>query len=197
MTDSDRRVRRTRRLLAEALVSLVLEKGYEKISVQHILDRADIGRSTFYAHFRDKEAPLMSCFDDLREELKHALETMTPQAPSDPANPASVLFAHAYQHRRVYQALCGKQGGNIVHRYLHRLIGELLREHLRPHLSPAGSDLPADAVAEFYSSATIGLLTWWIDQGFRDGPARITAVHHRLATPGVMAALADSRQLIG
>lgn len=189
MAGDDRRVRRTRRLLTEAFIALVLETGYERITVQDILDRADIGRSTFYAHFRDKQALLEACFDDMRDQFQTALETMKPEVPSDPAGPASVLFAHAYQHRNVYEALCGKQGGTVVHRYLHRLIGDLLREHLRPHLAAADSGLPADMVAEYYTSATLGLLIWWIDQGFRFGPARMAAMHHHLAAPGVMAAL--------
>lgn len=95
MAGDDRRVRRTRRLLAEAFVALVLGVGYERITVQDILDRADVGRSTFYAHFRDKQALLETCFDDMREQLKTVLDTMKPGEPSDPSGPASVLFAHA------------------------------------------------------------------------------------------------------
>lgn len=190
MTDTDRRVRRTRRLLAEAFVALVLESGYERITVQHILDRADVGRSTFYAHFRDKQALLEACFDDMREQLKTALDAMSPGADLDPVGPAAVLFAHAYQHRPVYRALCGKQGGNLVQRHLHRLIGGMLREHLQPRLAAAGSPLPADVVAEFYTSATLGLLTWWVDHNFRQGPTRMAEMHHQLTAPGVIAALA-------
>lgn len=90
----------------------------------------------------------------------------------------------------MYQALCGKQGGTVVCRYLHRLIGDLLREHLRPHLAAAPSGLPAEMVAEFYTSATLGLLIWWVDQNFPYGPARMAAMHHQLAAPGIIAALA-------
>src|SRR5689334_24059575 len=62
----DRRVRRTRRLLREALLALVAEKGYDRVTVQDVLDRADVGRATFYAHFRDKDDLLVSGFDELR-----------------------------------------------------------------------------------------------------------------------------------
>jgi Transcriptional regulator C-terminal region len=100
-----------------------------------------------------------------------------------------VLFEHAYRHRRVYQALCGKQGGDLVHRHLYRLIGGLVREHLRPHLAAAGSDLPVDVVAEFYTSAVLGLLVWWVDHDYPYGPARLADMYQRLAAPGVLAAL--------
>lgn len=188
--DHDRRVRRTRRILLEALISLVLEKGYQRVTVQDILDRADVGRSTFYAHFRDKEALLVASFDTMRDELQRDLDAMRPGTrPADPTSPAAAVFGHAYRNRRVYRAMCGKQGGNVVHRHLHGLIGGMLREHLRPHLAAAGADLPVDAVAEFYTSAMLGLLVWWVDQDFPYGPAEVARIYQRLAAPGVLAAL--------
>ena len=51
----DRRVQRTRKLLQDALMALILEKGYEAVTIQDIIDRANVGRSTFYAHFLDKQ----------------------------------------------------------------------------------------------------------------------------------------------
>lgn len=189
MAEHDRRVRRTRRILHDALTTLVLEKGYERITVQDILDHADVGRSTFYAHFRDKEALLVACFDGMRDDLQREFAALAPGEPPDPAGPAAIVFHHAHRHRLVYKALCGRKGGNLVYRHLNRLISDLVREHLRPHLAAAGSDLPADVVAEFYAGATIGLLMWWIDQDFRYGPTRMAAMHQRLTAPGMVAAL--------
>ena len=60
----DRRVQRTRRLLHKALMTEVLDKKYESITVQEILDRADVGRSTFYTHFHDKDELLVSGFEN-------------------------------------------------------------------------------------------------------------------------------------
>lgn len=189
MAETDRRIRRTRRALLDAFTNLVLDKGYERITVQDILDRADIGRSTFYAHFRDKEALLRACFDGMRDELRKEFAAITPGTTIDPAGPAAVVFQHAYQHRSVYKALCGEKGGHLVYRHLNRLIGDLVGEHLRPHLAAARSDLPADVVAEFYASSVVGLLTWWVDHDFRHGPARMASTHQRLTTPGILAAL--------
>jgi AcrR family transcriptional regulator len=192
MTDPDRRVRRTRRILGEALVGLILEKAYERITVQDILDRADVGRSTFYAHFRDKEALLLAGFDDMGEDLRRDLAEMQPGAPLDPTSPVGAVFDHAYRHRRIYQAMCGRQGGSVVHRHLHRLIAGLLREHLQPHLAAAGSDLPVDVVAEFATSAALGLLIWWVNHDYPHKPARLAEMYQRLAAPGILAALGRS-----
>jgi AcrR family transcriptional regulator len=177
---ADRRVRKTRTSLIEAFLSLVVERGYEHVTVQDILDRADVGRSTFYAHYRDKEALLMSCFDELRDGLT---------AEFDVRRPSIALFDHAYRHRPVYRALCGRTGGTMVQRHLHGIIGSALRTHLEPHLTAAGSSIPAEAMAEFYTSALLGLLIWWVGQDFKGGPDAIARLYGVLAGPGIMAAL--------
>jgi AcrR family transcriptional regulator len=168
MAEEDRRIRRTRRTLHEALIELVLERGYERITVQDILDRADVGRSTFYAHFRDKEALLLTSFDSIGERLRQDIDAA-------PDRPAALLFEHAYEHQRIYRALCGRQGGPLVTRHLHRLIRGLLREQLTDT-----AELPADVVAEFHTSGIVGLLVWWIDHDFCHGPEWLAGVCRRL-----------------
>jgi len=193
MTDApvrDRRVRRTRRSLGEALIALIVERGYDRITVQDILDRADVGRSTFYAHFRDKDALLLSSFDELRDDLRRDMDALTPgEMPDDPAHPVSVVFRHAYDHRPIYRALCGRQGGNVVDGHLRTMFGALLGDHLRPHLAAAGSSLPPAIVAEFYASALIGVLKWWVNEDFPYSPHEVAAAYGALAAPGIMAAI--------
>ncbi|MFI9382766.1 TetR/AcrR family transcriptional regulator [Kutzneria sp. NPDC052558] len=170
MAVQDRRVRRTRRALHDALIELVLERGYERVTVQDILDRADVGRSTFYAHFRDKEALLLTSFDDMREQLRSGIDAA-------PDRPAALLFEHAYEHQRVYRALANRQGGALVIRHLHKLLTEVLRTQ------STDGDLPADVVAEFHASGIIGLLGWWIEHDFRHDPEWLVSVYRRLAAP--------------
>jgi AcrR family transcriptional regulator len=178
----DRRVRRTRARLHEAFLSLAIEKGYEKTTIQDILDRADVGRSTFYDHYRDKAALLTASFDDMRDELERQLADVAATRGTDVALPAAMLYEHVYRNQRVYRALCGHQGGAVVQRHLRRLIGDLLREHLRPRFSGAASEVTADVAAEFYTSAALGLLVWWIDHEFCNGPAWLTANYRTLAS---------------
>ncbi|MCO1654481.1 TetR/AcrR family transcriptional regulator [Pseudonocardia humida] len=180
MADQDRRVRRTRRALHEALIALVLERGYDRLTVQDVLDRADVGRSTFYAHYRDKEALLTAVFDDMRAQLQGEVDARAPDDPLDPARPAELLFEHAHRNQRVYRALCGRRGGEVVLRHLHGMTRELLLGPLRTRRP----DLPVEVVAEFHASATVGLLRWWIDQDFPHDPAWLAAIHRALAFPG-------------
>jgi AcrR family transcriptional regulator len=195
VVEQDRRVRRTRRALHEALIALVLEKGYAQVTVQDILDRADVSRSAFYAHFRDKDALLLTSFDGVAAALGARLDEMAPGSATDAARPVAVLFEHAHRHRRVYEALCGRQGGNVVQGHLHRLVGGLLREHLRPHLAAAGADVSAEIAAEFLTSAALGLLIWWVDHDFPGDPAGMTRHYAELATPGIQAVLGQPGDL--
>jgi AcrR family transcriptional regulator len=182
VAEQDRRVRRTRKLLHDAFISLVLEKGYEKTTIQDILDRADVGRSTFYAHYRDKEALLTASFDEIGEHLQRELAKIT-AGPLDVGLPTALVFEHAYRKQRVYRALCGTQGGALVQRYLRRHLGDVLRERLRPHFAKSGTEVPADVAAEFYTAATLGLLVWWIDHDFCNDHIRLTGLYRKLAAP--------------
>jgi AcrR family transcriptional regulator len=78
VVNEDRRVRRTQKLLHGALISLALEKNYDSITIQEILDRADIGRSTFYAHFKGKDELLISGIHELRDTLESAIQSEGP-----------------------------------------------------------------------------------------------------------------------
>ena len=70
----DRRTRRTRRSLREALFALILEKGYDAVTIEHITERADLGRTTFYLHYRDKEDLLLEAIDTIAAELIARIE---------------------------------------------------------------------------------------------------------------------------
>ena len=132
----DRRVRRTRELLRQALVSLILERGYEHLSVQDILDRADIGRSTFYAHYRDKDQLLLSGFDEafaaLAADIPNA-ETTSGQR-GDFLVAAHALLEHAQGHRQLWKALVGKPGAELV---LRQVAGGTPKLSLKARLNAA------------------------------------------------------------
>nr|WP_296065596.1 TetR/AcrR family transcriptional regulator [uncultured Actinoplanes sp.] len=178
MAESDRRVRRTRRALQSALIELVVERGLDRITVQDVIDRADVGRTTFYAHFRDKEALFASCFDDLRAELETELAAMDhTTAARDPSRPIGVIFEHAYRNQRVYRAV------GVAH--LHRMVVGALRDHLNEQKTR----LPVDVVAEYHASALVGLLGWWVRAGFPYGPAEMSRMCREMTAPGVMASL--------
>ena len=185
---TDRRVRRTRELLRQALVSLILERGYEHISVQDILDRADIGRSTFYAHYRDKDQLLLSGFNDAFAAL--AADIPPPDRNSNGRAEflvaAHVLFEHAEGHRQLWKALVGKPGAELVLRYLRDNLTTLLEPHLRSQLpKPDADELKLAAAVQYTVNALVGILVWWVES---DAPYTADETYNtfkRLTTHGV------------
>jgi AcrR family transcriptional regulator len=163
---TDRRVRRTRELLRQAFFSLVAEKGYERITVQDILDRADVGRSTFYAHYRDKEHLLLSGFQDIRSAL--AAERETADQADGPRGeflaPLLVVFRHVEAHRHLWEPLSRKGGAEIVTRILGDSVANIVREHFRAQFPNWNRD-PAllESAMQFVTGACMGLLLWWLD----------------------------------
>src|SRR5262245_40478418 len=102
----DRRVQRTPQVLQEALVALILEKGYEAVTIQHVIDRANVGRSTFYAHFHDKEELLLSEFERLWSQLEQHLDGRV-RSDEYPWGISTVMFQHAQSYHPIYKAVVG------------------------------------------------------------------------------------------
>lgn len=179
----DRRVRRTRQLLIDALLALIVERGFEALSVQDILDRADVGRSTFYAHFRDKDDLLHAAFGRLRSVLA------LPAAGATPSNLATLslaLFRHTDAHRALYQAMVGRPSGALLTRTLHTL----LSEYVQAHLAQKGSELPVpvEVAVAYFVSALLGLLTWWLDAPRGYSPEEMDELFRRLVGPALTSA---------
>lgn len=186
----DRRVARTRRALHEALIGLILEKGYDAITIGDIVDRADVGRSTFYAHFVDKDALLLGGFS--------ALPTLRPDRPRvrDAAGGEALfefsldMFRHADDERRLFRALVGQRSGALVQRQLDRMLTDLVRADLEL-LDPARrDDRRLEVVVRFVVSAYLGLLTWWLEHPTPATPEAMDAAFRALVLPGVTGFLA-------
>ena len=195
----DRRIGRTRRMMHEALVSLIVEKGYEKITVQDILDRADVGRSTFYSHYRDKDDLLLGGFDHLRSmlEQQQSLQVAVRGGPELGFSFGLAFFRHAGEkaHLSLYKAMVGKESGQMILKYLHRYLFDILREpfveSMRGKRKPP---VPIEITVRWYVSSLLSLLTWWLDSN-APFPAERLAEHFRLLTaPGLAAALDGNSQ---
>jgi len=187
-TKTDRRVRRTRELLQRALLSLVQERGYERITVQDILDRADVGRSTFYAHYRDKEDLLLSGFEDIRVALtteREAAEHADGGA-REFLQPLLVVFRHVEAHRHVWQPLARKGGADVVVRILRDYVADLVREHFRAQFPAAvKNQVQLETAVHFIVSAFIGLGIWWLDNDIPYSAEEMYSIFRRLANQGV------------
>lgn len=187
----DRRVRRTRRLLRDALLALMRERHYDDITVQDILDRADVGRSTFYAHFYDKDDLLLTGLQEIRDLFER-------RGDADGHSEGSLsleLFRHVRQYEGIYSALAGNRAGERVIQHVHRSIAEHLRGRL-DRFVPAGPELspPRDVLVAYLENTLVALLKWWLERGSAYSPEQMSSMFRSLVLPGLLAALPIERE---
>ena len=172
--------------------SLIEEKGFEALTVQQIIDRADVGRATFYAHFDNKDDLLASGFDDLRASLKARQRDAFSRGRTTEERVfafSQEMFAHVNEYRDVFRAMVGKQSGATVQRLLHKLLVDLVRDDVKGAVARAeGGAVPTEALVQFIGGALFGLLMWWLDGKMRLSVTEINALFRQLAIPALKAA---------
>jgi AcrR family transcriptional regulator len=180
----DERIRRTHRRLGSALVELIQEKPIDDVTVQEVLDRASVGRSTFYLHFRDKNDLLLSQLENFLETMSTTLSIRKEE--SHRVAPVAEMFAHIGGQNKIYRALADSGRLNdffdLAQGYFARGIEQRLRESRRLPKVPQ-RELTARAVA--LAGSLLSLLRWWLDRGAKEPPADIDRLFHRIVWNGL------------
>jgi AcrR family transcriptional regulator len=179
----DRRAARTRRALHGALMSLILRKGYEAITVQDIVDEADVARSTFYAHYTGKEDLLRSGFQTLRAELAEAQRAARGESQEVPLGFSLAMFEHASGYTDVYRALVDGRGGVVAVNEIRRILSEIVKKEL----SGVRHDetVPQEVRIEFVVGAFLTVLTWWLERRPKLTPSQVDTIFRRLVIKGI------------
>jgi AcrR family transcriptional regulator len=184
----DRRVSKTRKALKEALTDLILEEGYEAVTVQDIIDRADVGRSTFYSHFTDKDDLLMAILADL--------EVPGPDTSSwradDPAFGWTLeLFRHFGSGKRLFKAVASSQSGALARRETTSRLEGLARAELSRLKAARKLDaFKLETVVRFLVGTFIGFMDWWMREENEHLPAEeVDHAFRSLVLPGVASVL--------
>lgn len=184
---TDRRIARTRQALHQAMVELILEKGYDDITVQDLLDRANVGRSTFYAHYRDKEELLVSGFTMLLENFRaqYLPELNDLQSGREAARKFSqYLFCHVEENRMAFKAMFGRQSHEVVVRYARQSLTDVIRSHLSG-VYPASRSIPIEITIDYLISSFLSLVAWWLDHATRLTAEDMNRIYWDLVMPGV------------
>jgi AcrR family transcriptional regulator len=207
----DRRVQKTRKFLQDALIELVAEEGYESVTIQEILDKANVGRSTFYAHFQDKDQLLHSILDRLDELFKQHeklfRDTKKNFGNADNMNlthelsPTFSLFQFVGQNHRFFKAMLGNRGYGIfakpvydyVFAHVHGLFTKPIYDDVFAHmhgpfnllkLREKYGSLESEIVAHYFVSALMGILVWWVEKDMPCTAEEIDRIFRQLAIPG-------------
>ena len=199
MTKTDRRVQRTRDLLQMAMTELISERGYDAITIQDIVDRANVGRTTFYLHYGSKDDLFMSCheavvsqfhFGQLFPHPRSREELLSSEVPPG--------ITAAYRHLKeawthLYPIFHGKDGSLILRRIRDSSAQEI-EGNLRAAFVEADSTIPLDVLANYLAGAQLALVQWWLEEWRRDRgqlytPEGLAHTSHRLQRAAIREAL--------
>jgi len=163
---TDRRVQKTQNLLREALISLIHEKNYDAIVVKEILDRANVGRSTFYTHFRDKDELLVSGIHDMLRSVQSTKQPSSAKRYERMIWFSLPIFEYHDQHRRTGEAKIGTRGRAILHEHLQKVLADLVADDVRKYLQgrrKTAVQIPSDLLVQHLASTFIEVLNWWME----------------------------------
>jgi AcrR family transcriptional regulator len=197
---TDRRVQRTRHAMRSALLELIKEKGYDSISVEEITQRANLGRATFYLHYKDKEDLLVDEFGELANERARTLSEIpfsawlpdleNPDLPVEnkPIPPLLMVFQHVANNTDIYRILLQNEKSDRILERIRKIIAQSIAEFMQTKVEndpiPILFEVPIDLLAAYFSGALLSCVDWWLEQGTSYSPEEMTRMFQRLFFPG-------------
>ena len=175
----DRRSQRTRHLLSAALVELIREKDYNAITVSDIIERANVGRSTFYAHYRDKDELFVG-------ELDRVIEVLSQRIPGQeqmPFFPSLGLFRHVGEEYELYKALVWTPGIDLLIKHMQKSLSARIEQGLKN--SGRDYDMPLPVLANFIAGNFLTLLKWWLENKRIYSPEQMDEIFRKLTLRGI------------
>ncbi|HEU5238834.1 MAG TPA: TetR/AcrR family transcriptional regulator [Pyrinomonadaceae bacterium] len=193
----DRRVQKTETLLRDALTSLIREKAYDSIVVKEILDRANVGRSAFYTHFRDKDELLAS---SIHEMLRPARSAQLPAS----AKPYEKIIRfslpifeqvgqHRHQHQHAGDAIMDDRSRSILHERLQNVLVELIRDDVEQCLQRRGKivGMPANVLVNYVAATFVLVLNWWVEADSPLAAKEVDELFRALVLPTLVTILGE------
>lgn len=176
---TDRRSQRTRHLLSAAMVELIREKDYGTITVSDIIERANVGRSTFYAHYRDKD-------DLFVGELDRVIELLSQRIPGQnemPFFPSLGLFQHVGEEIELYKALVWTPGIDLLIKHMQKSLSQRIEHGLEK--SGQAYEIPLPVLSNFIAGNFLTLLKWWLENKRTYSPEQMDEMFKELTLHGM------------
>ena len=189
MEQTDRRIKRTRRLLRDALMALIVEKGFDAVTIRDITDRADVAYATFFRHYESKEALLGEQIDLLIKEF----EAMGHAAADHPVQAEGKLFfQHVAAHQTLYRSLLDKKSSRAVVSRLKQVIAEHTRPHAEEHYQHLPKpDIPLEVSLNHIAASALELVAWWLDNDMPLSPDQMAHIYARLVIEATWFAVSE------
>ncbi len=182
--ESNLRVRRTQKLLREALIALIEEQGFEAITVGELTERAMVSRAAFYRNYQDKYDLVERIFEEAMSTLLNAVGELGQEHPPEIW---VTFFEHIAEYERLYRALLGSKGSPWFVRKMRAALSDLIKERGRLPHGPDASARPAhtfsdEFVPDLVSTMFVEAITWWLEHGRPYTPKEIATRSALLAS---------------
>jgi AcrR family transcriptional regulator len=186
----DRRSSRTERSLRNALIELILEKRYDAITVQNIIDRANVGRSTFYAHYRDKEDLFLRDIEEFLNIFVQHIEWRNLR--EGHCIPIQELFSHVQEFHQFHKALAKARKIDWFYKTALHHLAQSIEDALTSLVGGKSQvSVPIPVLSNYLASGILDLLRWWVDRNMPYQPERMDKIFHKLVMRGFRSALGD------
>jgi AcrR family transcriptional regulator len=188
---TDPRVRRTRRILREALVSLILEKDYASISIKEITDRAEVAYITFFRHYNSMDELLMEVLEAGLAELLRHIETLAVKS-EDPTIEAEgkLIFEYINQNSDLFQILLKSQSVARIRKSVIKNISTIFQNSCRP-LRLSKSQIPVNIAGNHIATSLLALIEWWLENKTSPPPAQMGKIYKALIIDATIGAVAS------
>jgi AcrR family transcriptional regulator len=162
----DRRIQRTRKLLRESMLQLILDRGYDDISIQDVTDKANLGRATFYLHYREKDDLLADVMRlQFEEFVSVAPPIISPKTKTVDPKRIQQLFDFAESRYDLFRIMMIGKGSMVASRYLQQAIRDGYKSEIDRVQEVYGivPTISRDFIENYYAGALISLIFWWLD----------------------------------
>ncbi len=187
----DPRVKRTRRLLRDALVSLILEKDFASISIKDVTERAEVAYITFFRHFESLDQLLMEILDDGLGELQDHIETLAKQSETSALETEGMLiFEYIGQKADLFRILFKSQSVTRVRKKVVRNIAAIFQKSCLP-LARSGNPMATAILSNHIATSLLALVEWWLDNNMKPAPAQMGKIYKSLIIDSTVGAVSS------
>jgi AcrR family transcriptional regulator len=195
--NTDPRVRRTRRLLRDALVSLILEKDFASISIKEITERAEVAYITFFRHFESPDQLLMEVLEEGLTELQGYIETLAKQSETSALETEGrLIFEYIEQKADLFRILFKSQSVARVRKKVVQNIATIFQKSCIP-LARSGSPVTIAITSNHIATSLLSLIEWWLDNRMSPAPAQMGKVYKSLIIDSTVKAVGSLSAMSG
>jgi AcrR family transcriptional regulator len=172
----DKRVKRTHKLLAAALLELAAEKDYAAISIKDITEKAEVAYITFFRHYDSKDELLVRLLNETIQEIEQLARSS--EGGFAHKLEAKLVFEHIQVNSRLYALLLNNSGTSNARKSVKNNLAKIVLQHLQNHAKDQHvSSIPVDIAANHIVAAFLALIEWWLDNQMCYSPERMAEIY--------------------